>query len=284
MQYILITGASTGIGYDASKYLLEKDYFVFGSVRKEEDGKRLKSEFGTNFKALIFDVRDVEAINLAKAEVAAILGERYLTGLINNAGIGVSGPSQHIPIEEYERQFDVNFFGVLKVSQAFLPLLGAQFPQTDKPGKMINISSIASIFTNPFMAPYSSSKAALESLSDGFRRELRMYGIDVVSVQPGPILSAIWIKSEIKPGNSFEGTDYEPMVKPLNKLLRKASKSALDASVLSELIFKILNKKNPKTRYLAVKNKWNIWAGKFLPDKVLDNIIWKQMKKVFERK
>ena len=123
---ILITGASTGIGYDLCKTFIQARYSVYGSVRKQKDADRLLNDFGDNFHSLIFDVTDHPAIDRAADELAAELGKDGLGGLINNAGIAIGGPFAHIPIEDYRHQFEVNVIGLVKVSQAFLPLLGSR--------------------------------------------------------------------------------------------------------------------------------------------------------------
>lgn len=109
MKYILITGVSTGIGFDSAQFLITKGYFVFGSVRKESDAQRLEKELGPNFKALIFDVCDAKAIKQSVEVVKSICGENGLKALINNAGIAVFGPWQFIELEQVELQMNVNF-------------------------------------------------------------------------------------------------------------------------------------------------------------------------------
>ena len=196
MKNILVTGASTGIGYYTVKLFLEKGYFVLGSVRKKEDADRLKNDFGNNFHPLIFDVSDQFGINQALEEADKILANNGLACLVNNAGIVVSGPLQHLSVEELHRQFDVNVYGVLRVTQAFLPYLGAQVPAKYPPGKIVNISSVSGFVTAPFLGAYAMSKYALESMSDAFRRELSIYGIDVVIIEPGAVSTEIWDKAK----------------------------------------------------------------------------------------
>jgi len=276
MKYVLITGASTGIGYATASYLIEKGYFVFGSVRRQEDASRLSNELGTNFRALIFDVREEEAIEKARQEVTQIVGEGGLAGLINNAGIVVHGPLKHLPVKEFERQFEVNVFGVLKVTQAFLSLLGAKNPNKAASGKIINISSVSALFTNPFLVPYCASKAALESITDGLRRELLIYGIDVISIQPGPVKTAIWEKAG-SGEKDYEETDYGSVMRQTNKLIAKAEARAIDAKVPAKLIHKILVLKHPKTRYILANNRLQIMLSRILPDRWIDGFFKKMM-------
>ena len=234
MEYILITGASTGIGYATAQHLIQNGYFVFGSVRKQEDAQKLETDFKVNFKALIFDVADSEAIHNAKVEVEKIIGDNNLKGLINNAGIVAHGPLQHIPMEEFKYQFEVNVFGILRVTQAFLPLLGASQERKSKPGKIINISSVSGIFTTPFIVPYCASKASVESLTDGLRRELLMFGIDAISIRPGPIKTPIW-KKAISTNNRYSETDYGAIYEKTNKLISKTEANAIPPIKVAKL-------------------------------------------------
>ncbi|HUD51942.1 SDR family NAD(P)-dependent oxidoreductase, partial [Parvibaculum sp.] len=125
MKSIVVTGVSTGIGWGATKVLTKAGFHVFGSVRKEADAQRLKQDFGDRFTPLLFDVTDVAAVKRGADEVRAALKGEKLFGLVNNAGIAVSGPLLELPIEEFRTQMEVNLTGPLIVTQAFAPLLGA---------------------------------------------------------------------------------------------------------------------------------------------------------------
>ena len=122
-QYILVTGVSSGIGFDAVRFLISKNYFVFGSVRKTEDLERLEKQFPDNFKGLIFDVRDKESVEASKKVVEEILNGDSLTGLVNNAGLSIPGPISLIPDEDFRIQMEVNLFGVLRVTNVFFTLV-----------------------------------------------------------------------------------------------------------------------------------------------------------------
>src|SRR5690349_4860949 len=125
MRSVVITGASTGIGFSCAKLLLDRGFRVFGSVRKQADADRLKSEFGANFTPLKFDVTEEAAVLAAGREVRVALGGETLAGLINNAGIAVAGPVLELSADEFRRQMDVNVIGPIITTQAFGPLLGA---------------------------------------------------------------------------------------------------------------------------------------------------------------
>ena len=126
MQSVVITGASTGIGWATAKLLLDRGFRVFGSVRKQADADRLKSEFGANFTPLLFDVTDEAAVLAAAREVRAALGGETLAGLVNNAGIAVAGPLLELSTDQFRRQMEVNVIGPVIATQAFGPLLGVR--------------------------------------------------------------------------------------------------------------------------------------------------------------
>src|SRR5215471_12890363 len=187
MKSVVITGASTGIGHSCAKLLLDKGYRVFGSVRKEADAERLKGEFGANFTPLLFDVTDEAAVLAAAREVRTALNGETLAGLVNNAGIAVAGPVLELSADEFRRQMNVNVIGPIITTQAFGPLLGADRTLKGPPGRIVMISSVAGRNGNPLLSAYVASKHALEGLSESLRRELMLFGIDVVIVAPGPV-------------------------------------------------------------------------------------------------
>jgi hypothetical protein len=196
MKSVVVTGSSTGIGWGAAKLLIKKGFRVFGSVRKAADGERLVKEFGPNFVPLLFDVTDQAAVNIAADQVSAALGGETLFGLVNNAGIAVAGPVLYLKIDEFRHQLEVNVTGQVITTQAFAPLLGADRSRKGKPGRIVMISSVGGRNATPFMAPYNASKFALEGLSESLRRELMLFGIDVIVIAPGAVATPIWAKAE----------------------------------------------------------------------------------------
>ncbi len=278
MNYVVITGVSTGIGYAAAKKLLAEGFYIFGSVRNTRDAERLKKDFGDSFTSLIFDVTDHDRIDEAVAEVADYIGKENLYGLVNNAGISVSGPLMHIPVDRVRYQMEVNCIGVLKVTQAFLPLLGTKQQRSGKPGRIINISSVSGRFAYPFVGPYAASKYALEALSDSLRRELFLYDIDVILIEPGSVDTPIWDK--LPDYSIYDKTDYFPILERLKAMMLKHKKEWLPDSAVAKIIYKALTTNRPKARYLLVKNKFkNGILLRLLPDRWLDKIIIKALKK-----
>ena len=143
MKSVVITGASTGIGWAAAKLLLDRGFRVFGSVRKQADADRLRSEFGANFTPLIFDVTDEAAVLAAAREVRNQLNGETLAGLVNNAGIAVAGPVFELSADEFRRQMDVNVVGPIIATQAFGPLLGSDPSLKGPKGRIVMISSVS---------------------------------------------------------------------------------------------------------------------------------------------
>jgi NAD(P)-dependent dehydrogenase (short-subunit alcohol dehydrogenase family) len=186
---VLITGASTGIGRACALGLAEHGFRVFAAVRKQSDADELVAASAGKLEAVLMDVVDYAAVREAARKLDAVLGEQGLYGLVNNAGISVTGPLEFLPIERFERQMTVNVTGQLAVTQAFLPLL------RKARGRIVFMSSISGRFTLPMLGPYSASKHALEALANAFRLELSPAGIAVSLLEPGSIKSAIWEKA-----------------------------------------------------------------------------------------
>jgi len=277
---ILITGASTGIGYDLCKAFVASDYQVFGSVRKSADAERLQAELGENFHSLIFDVTDHVAVDKAVGELEKQIPEG-LGGLINNAGIAIGGPFAHIPIEDFRYQFEVNVIGLIKVTQAFLPLLGAREDHLSAPGRIVQISSVAGKLGMPFISPYIGSKHAVEGISQSLRRELMLYGIEVIVVGPGAVKTPIWNKSadEETMGKYLKTPFGEALSIFQGVFVKDSIKNGFDSDKLANDVLRIFEKKRPKTRYALVAQKFKNWTlPRMLSDRALDNFVGKNLK------
>jgi len=282
MKYVLVTGASSGIGYAACKILGEKGYHVFGSVRRQTDADRLKTELGENFSPLLFDVTDNAAIDRARQIVEQQIGDKGLNALVNNAGIAVSGILQHIEMDEFKKQFDVNLFGVLAVTQAFLPLLGAVADCPFPPGKIINIGSVSGQIAYPFIGPYVASKSALEGFTHSLRRELLLYGIDAVLIAPGSVRTPIWDKeSATTIPERYLKTGYGKALGRFQREFVKAGQNSLPAEAIGNTILKIIRRKKGPTRYALVGRKLERWIipRYLMSNRMLDRLIEKLFKK-----
>ncbi len=277
MKNIFITGVSTGIGYDALTSLVSRGYFVIGTVRKSEDADKLKKEFGDKCIILVFDVRDVDKCTAEIKKVIPKLEKEGLFCLINNAGIAIPGPLQHITEDEFEQQMEVNVKSVRRITNMLLPYLGTDKKYT--PGKIINISSVSGLFNSPYNGSYCISKHALESMTDVYRRELAMFGIRVSAIQPGPIKTEIWNKSK-GTLDRFKDTAYGELLSSADKMIENAEKSAFDVKVVTDIIINILQSKQPKTKYLIHRKKFLFRLLAFyLPDKLVDKMIAKTLAK-----
>jgi len=276
MKKVVITGVSTGIGYSSAKILCDSGYFVYGSVRKNEDAEKLSSELGNNFQHLIFDVTDSQVISESVEKVRSDLkpGE-CLAGLINNAGIALGGPVTLIDTEVFRKQFEVNFFGLIDVTKAYLPLLGAS-KESSNQGKIINISSVSGKRSYPFMAPYTASKFAVEAFSDSLRRELMIYGVDVILIEPGPIKTAIWDKVPDPENNEFIGTDYESALDQFYKLFIEMGKKGFDSEIIGNRVKSILQDPRPPIRHVITPNRLiNYTLPGILPTRMYDKLVGK---------
>ena len=279
MRSVVITGTSTGIGYATSKLFIENGYQVFGTVRNQNDAKRVSSELGKLFIPLILDVTDETSVRESVKIVENHIGDQKLSGLINNAGIGVIGTIQSLSAEQFKYQFDVNLLGVFHFCQSYLDLLGADKNRKGNPGKIINISSISGEIGMPFMSAYNMSKFGLEGFSEGMRRELLMYGIDVVVIAPGPVKTPIWKKinqeNEIK---RYDNSDFRESVSRAMKMTEKMEQAGVEASVIAERALSIVEKTKNKTRYRIDPTRMQNILLQLFPKRIADKMIAKQMK------
>ncbi|MFY0689492.1 MAG: SDR family NAD(P)-dependent oxidoreductase [Cyclobacteriaceae bacterium] len=276
-KQILITGVSTGLGHQLASDFIKKGYKVYGSVRKSEDAVALIKSFGRSFHPLTFDVTDHKAIDDAAFELGEILNGKPLAGLINNAGIAIAGPLLHVPIEQFKHQMDVNVIGLVKVTQAFAPLLGANVDYLHPPGRIIQIGSVSGKIAMPFVGPYAASKYALEAISTSLRRELIGYGIDVILIGSGAIKTPIWNKSTSEVASAYSNTPYGNILASFNrKFVQSAIHTALSTEFVSENIVRIFESKHPKTRYTFIQKRLTNWIlPRLLPDRFLDRFLAK---------
>jgi NAD(P)-dependent dehydrogenase (short-subunit alcohol dehydrogenase family) len=278
MQAVLITGASSGIGYGTAQEFANCGYQVFGSVRNEVDAQRLKTELGANFTPLLFDVTDRAAIQNAVRQVTDLVGDRGLAGLINNAGIATSGPLMYQSIEEIRWQFEVNVIAPIAVTQAFLPLLKIKQTNTDRPGRIINISSVGGKVAAPFLGAYAGSKHALEGMSDSLRRELQLHDVDVIIIEPGAVNTPIWDKESAQDLSQYDLTEYRSNLQAFQKYITDIGKAGYAPAVVGKLIRKALESKHPKSRYAIVPDAISNWyLPRILPDRWLDKLIGKRL-------
>ena len=277
MRSVVITGASTGIGWACAKLLLDKGFRVFGSVRKQADADRLSSEFGRNFSPLIFDVTDEAAVLAAGREVRAALNGETLAGLVNNAGVAVAGPVLELSADEFRRQMNVNVIGPIITTQAFGPLLGAD-PQLKGPkGRIVMMSSVAGRNGNPLLSAYSASKHALDGLAESLRREMMLFGIDVIIVAPGAVKTPIWGKAEEVDISSYQNSPFYPALQKIRKFMLQLGENGLPAEAIAERVFEALTTASPKVRYQITPDPMRHLITAVLPKRTVDRIIAKRL-------
>ena len=266
MNHVVVTGVSSGIGQAVAVELLSRGYSVFGSVRKEEDAGQLISDFPSSFTPMLFDVTDNEQIKRAVQQVSAELSRDGLHGLVNNAGISLPGPLSEIQHSMMQRHLDVNVMGVFNVTRAFLPFL-----QGKSPGKIVNMSSTSGRIALPMMGAYAASKHAVEAISDAWRRELMLFGVDVSVVQAGPIRTPIWDKA----GETYNECPYPAYSEVIDRIdLEEFKQHALPPEHVARVIRKAIEAKSPKTRYVVCSERLKYWTlPRLLPDRWLDRLI-----------
>lgn len=267
-----------GIGWGIADVLVQKGFQVFGTVRKQADADRLQAEFGSAFTPLMMDVTDQPAVMRAAERVRSSLGRSNLAGLVNNAGISVVGPLLHLPLEEFRRQLEVNLIAPLLVTQAFAGLLGTDRTGEGNPGRIINISSVGGKIGGPFLGAYAASKYGLEGMSESLRRELMLYGIDVIVIGPGYVNTPILDKAEAEDFERYRETDYAAILDRFRTYFIAEGRKGLLPQSIGEAVHLALTARKPKVRYAVVQQKLKNWTIPMqLPKRLIDRVIGKQL-------
>jgi NAD(P)-dependent dehydrogenase (short-subunit alcohol dehydrogenase family) len=277
MRSVVITGASTGIGWATARLLLDRGFRVFGSVRKPADAERLRAEFGANFIPLQFDVTDEAAVLAAAREVRAALAGATLAGLVNNAGVAVAGPVLEVPADEFRRQMEVNVIGPIIAIQAFGPLLGSDPSLKGPRGKIVMMSSVAGRSGNPLSSAYVASKHAIEGLSESLRRELMLFGIDVIIIAPGAVKTPIWGKADGVDISAYKNSPYLPALQRVRQFLQHLAEIALPPERIAARIADVLTSANPRVRYEITPDPMRHLITGLLPKRMVDRIIAKRL-------
>lgn len=262
----LVTGASSGIGLETSLSLLNSGFTVYGAARRLEKMRALEEKGGN---ALFLDLTDENSVQKCVDEILSKEGRIDL--LVNNAGFGLGGAIEDVPLEEAKREFEVNVFALARLCQLVLPSM-----RKNGGGKIINISSMAGRFSSPFTGWYHASKYAVEALSDALRLEVKPFNIKVVLIEPG-LIQTDWGKihaQNIRKFSSNASTAYAENSDSVAKFYEKSyfgSKKCSSPKVISNAVLKAAKKKNPKARYSVGKfSKSFIFFKKILPDRIFD--------------
>jgi NAD(P)-dependent dehydrogenase (short-subunit alcohol dehydrogenase family) len=273
MPSALVTGASTGIGRATALRLDAAGWNVFAGVRRETDADALREAGSGRLVPLMLDVADADQIASAGERVESETGETGLDGLVNNAGIGVLGPLETIPMEDFRRQVEVNMFGHLAVTKAMLPSIRrAQ-------GRIVFISSIGGRIAFPINGPYHVAKFGIEALGDVFRQELRPWGISVSIVEPGSIATPIWERSEREVDALLERAPateelYGRQVAAVRRASRKLGERGIAPDRVAARIEHALTARRPRSRYLVgLDAKLQARAKIVIPTRAWDRIV-----------
>jgi NAD(P)-dependent dehydrogenase (short-subunit alcohol dehydrogenase family) len=270
---VVVTGASSGIGRATAVELTRAGFYVFAGVRKPEDGHRLRAECGDQLVPLTMDVTDAAAIAAAVATVTELLGDGGLDGLVNNAGVGLTVPVEYVALDDLRREFEVNVFGQIAVTQAFLPLL------RKARGRIVNTGSVGSHITMPFGSLICATKAAFSSLSDALRLELHPFGIHVAMVEPGSINTPAVEKTlgdveDVIRKLPVEGAArYGRMLREFTRRAYERERHGSPPEVVAHAIHHALTAKRPRTRYPVGESAWMlVTIPRLLSDRLLDRI------------
>jgi len=270
---VVVTGVSTGIGRATARALASHGFRVFGSVRRQADAEPLRQELGARFTPIHCDVTDTAAVAAAAAEVRAELHGETLAGLVNNAGLAVTGPLLELPIAELRRQLEVNLVGQMLVTQTFAPLLGAAPSHLGSKGRIVMVTSTAGRRAFPFMGPYAASKFALEGLSESLRRELMLFGIDVIIVAPGPTATPIWDKAEAVDASAFAASPFAPALGKFRELMLAQGRKGLPAQRIAAVVVDAITAKRPKVRYTVTPTPLQNFLLTRAPKRLVDRLL-----------
>lgn len=275
---VLVTGASTGIGFDAVRTLVQAGFQVVATVRKDVDEDRLLQIYGKKVHVIKMDVTDFSAVEKLPDVLEKQLNIKQLHGLVNNAGIALAGPFLHMDFAQVQSMIQVNTLALMKVTQVLLPLLGARPGVTD-PGRIVNISSISGKSAAPFLTVYAASKFAVEGFSEGLRRELMLYGIKVIVVGPGSIKTPIWEKGFHAIPEHYASSAYSESFHRFVSMASAEGQNGLNVEKVSENILHALTSEHPKLRYTPIPRPFFNWyLPKLLPVKLYDYLAGRMLK------
>jgi NAD(P)-dependent dehydrogenase (short-subunit alcohol dehydrogenase family) len=262
----LVTGASSGIGESIAIHLAESGWTVYAVARRVERMAALESRGIVTFA---MDVTDDASM---VAGIDRIISEQgQVDVLVNNAGYGSYGPVEHVPIDEARRQFEVNVFGLARLTQLVIPHM-----RTRRRGRIVNISSIGGKIYEPLGAWYHATKFAVEGFSDSLRVELAPFGIDVVIVEPGPILSEWNTIARDGMVERSAGTVYEEMARRMADRFRRVDTTRMSSGpeAVAEKVLRALEATNPAARYPAGRGaRAIVTARRLLPDRAMDVVV-----------
>lgn len=264
-KVVLITGGSSGIGKSIGEFLHQKGFIVYGTSRNPEKNS------DSVFPLIALDVRNSASIKEAVTYILASSGK--IDVVINNAGVGITGPLEEIPTEEIKNNFETNFFGPIEVMKAVLPQMRLQ-----KSGLIINVTSIAGYMGLPYRSVYSASKGALELITEALRMEVKDFGISITNVAPGDFATNIAAGRYHAP--VIKGSDYEMVYGRTLKAMNEHVDSGSNPNEMAEAVYKIITTPSPKIHYKVgvFMQKFSIVLKRILPDKVYEKMLMNHYK------
>ncbi|MEK2688842.1 SDR family oxidoreductase [Bdellovibrio sp. GT3] len=279
MKQVIVTGASTGIGFDLTRTLCEKGYIVWACVRKPESLDRLLIDYNERLRVIKMDVTNKHDIEKAFRTVRTEMNPKWPLVLVNNAGIASGGPIEGLDTEEWRRIFEVNLFGMVEMTKTFLPLI------RETKGRIVNMGSISGRVAAPFMGPYTTSKFAVKAFTDSLRREVSSLGVKVSLIEAGPIRTEIWSKSIDKTDQMMETCPrelqsvYGSMMSLIREGVLEAAQEAVPVSVATVAIMHAIESHIPKVNYLVGKRiKLQANLLKFMSTRMIDRVIRKSLR------
>lgn len=264
-KVVLITGGSSGIGKSIGEFLHQKGFIVYGTSRNPDQISN------STFPLVALDVRDASSIQAAVTKILSETGR--LDIVINNAGVGITGPLEEIPMEEIKNNFETNFFGPIELMKAVLPQMRSQ-----KSGLIINITSIAGYMGLPYRSVYSASKGALELITEALRMEVKSFGIQITNVAPGDFATNIAAGRFHAP--VIKNSAYENVYGNVLKMMNEHVDSGNNPNEMAQAVYQIIQKSNPKIHYKvgAFMQKFSIVLKRILPDKVYEKMLMNHYK------
>lgn len=277
-EIVIVTGASSGIGFDAVSRLSAAGYEVIAGVRSTAAMEAWRGK--RHVTPCLLDVTDTSAIEQAVATLAPRLAEASAVHLVNNAGIAVAGPVEAVPLAQWRAQFEVNVFGLVAVTQAFLPEIRRSG------GRIVQVSSVSGLAAAPYLGPYASSKFAVEALSDSLRRELRQFGVKVILIEPGPVQTPIWEKGLARREAIFGALRsqvrefYDNGLEGFLASVARSAAEAVPVSQVSSVLLEALRSPSPRSRYVVGTPATRFFTRllPLLPDRWVDSLIDKDMR------
>lgn len=265
-KVVLITGGSSGIGKAIGTYLHSREYVVYGTSRNPS-----KYLDAVPFKLLALDVTQPESVEKAVSEI--IQNEGKIDVLVNNAGVGITGPVEETPIEEIRNAFEINFYGPLYVIKTVIPYM-----REEGSGHIINITSIAGYMGLPYRGIYSATKGALELITEAYRMETQQFGIQMTNVAPGDFATNIAQGRYHVP--ILEGSPYQKEYGDTLNMMNSHVDAGSDPDQMAKAVHKIIQTPRPKIHYKvgAALQKFSIVLKRVLPDKVYERMLMKHYK------